>query len=652
MEIFELILLMLSGVFISNVVSRLIPSISVPLIQVGLGICLAIPLSGHSIELNPELFLLLFMAPLLFNDGANVNKKALWAVRKPILLLSVGLVFLTVAILGYFIHWMIPIIPFPACFALAAALAPTDAIAVSAMANKIKISHKILNILEGESLINDASGLVSFQFAVAALITSSFSIFQASTSFLFLSLGGVVLGAFLSFLKILLMRWFRQLGIENTISFILMELLLPFLIFVVAEHFGVSGILAVVSGGIVHSFSYKHMNPEIVQLNLLSKNTWSVLTFSLNGLVFILLGTQIPIILQTVRQKNYISSDTLLIYILSITLVLLALRFIWVYFFNNFESDSANSFKSKLKTTSLYTISGVRGTITLVSALSLPIELSVGKYFLERDLLIIISAGVILTTLLLANFTLSLFAPKKERITGQKDYTKEIEILREVIEKIKSYQTEENDVEIAEIIHIYNNRILSLTSSTDLNSHVKLLNRYILEMQIEDTKNLLKNRQISLQIAFPTLKRSNKRLYFLTKDKRYKADTFYMELLNNNLHVGNFIPRSFEENRRQLIKLKNSNNQFVLEKLKELKSSTVPQEITDVFIKKYTQQIEKTSERLSITNEYFQEWLDFASQIEREVIQHNYEKGEINRNELKEFRQHLLMLENVIQFIE
>ncbi len=160
MEIFELILLMLSAVFISNVISRFIPSIAVPLIQVALGIILAIPLEDHSMDLNPELFLLLFMAPLLFNDGANVDKKALWRQRKSIISLSLGLVFLTVGVLGMFIHYLLPTIPYAAAFALAAALAPTDAVAVSALAEKVQMPHKVMHTLEGESLINDASGLV------------------------------------------------------------------------------------------------------------------------------------------------------------------------------------------------------------------------------------------------------------------------------------------------------------------------------------------------------------------------------------------------------------------------------------------------------------------------------------------------------------
>lgn len=138
MEIFEYILLMLAAVSLSNLVNRFIPSLSVPIIQIVLGMALTLLPLHFELELNPELFLLLFIAPLLFNDGRHADKVALWKLKKPILLLALGLVFLTVGVLGYFLHWLLPVLPLAAAFALAAALAPTDAIAVGALEQRSK----------------------------------------------------------------------------------------------------------------------------------------------------------------------------------------------------------------------------------------------------------------------------------------------------------------------------------------------------------------------------------------------------------------------------------------------------------------------------------------------------------------------------------
>ncbi|MGO2566191.1 cation:proton antiporter [Brochothrix thermosphacta] len=650
MEIFELILLMLSAVFISNVISRFIPSIAVPLIQVALGIILAIPLGDHSMDLNPELFLLLFMAPLLFNDGANVDKKALWRQRKSIISLSLGLVFLTVGVLGMFIHYLLPTIPYAAAFALAAALAPTDAVAVSALAEKVQMPHKVMHTLEGESLINDASGLVSFQFAVLALVTGTFSLMTASTTFVLLSVGGVLLGAILSSLKIMFMRLLRQLGIENETSFMLMEILLPFLIFMVAEAVGVNGILAVVSGGLVHSMSYKRMNPETAQLNTLSKNTWSVITFSLNGLVFVLLGTQLPSILQKIWANHDLDKGMLFVYIIAITGLLLSIRFLWLLFFRNFESEIISSWKERLKSTFLYTISGVRGTITLVSALSLPLVLGNGNTFIERDLLIFLASGVIITTLLLANFSLPLFAPRKIKAEKNTNNDVEIDMLRTIIKELKRYQTEANKAAISKVIKIYNERIFALSDSEELFESGKKLRIKAIEWQLENTKKLVLEKDIDVRVAVPVFKRLYKKYFAMTRQQKRHKDLFYRQIWRKRIRSLRLRPLSGEERRQQRALLQDENNRFVVKQVKELQDPQFSEEVKDLFILRFERRDPNVSNES--TTGSVQDLMDFATQMERELIQTNFETGKLTRKEMKSYRDNLLAIENAIQFVE
>ncbi len=180
MEIFLFVLILLALVGISNIINHFVPNIPAPLIQIALGIGIAVVYPAlHTTELDPKLFFLLFIAPLLFNDGMRISKKALWHLRMPILLLALGLVFATVFCMGYAIHWMIPYIPLPAAFALAAILSPTDAVAVSSIAGRVHLPTTILSLLEGEALMNDASGLVAFNFAIAAAVTGIFSLREA-----------------------------------------------------------------------------------------------------------------------------------------------------------------------------------------------------------------------------------------------------------------------------------------------------------------------------------------------------------------------------------------------------------------------------------------------------------------------------------------
>ncbi|EUJ37591.1 Na+/H+ antiporter [Brochothrix thermosphacta DSM 20171 = FSL F6-1036] len=257
MAIFDFILVMLIIIGLSHVINRFIPFVSVPLIQIALGAVLSFIPSLWHLELNPELFLVLFIAPLLFNDGKRVNSGALWNIRIPIILLAVGLVFVTTFAVGYFIHWMIPTIPYPAAFALAAILSPTDAVAVGSLSDRIKLPKNIMQLLEGEALMNDASGLVAFKMAIAAMVTGTFSIWNAAGNFVVVSVGGLIVGALAAFLILRMRHLLRRFGMEDVTIHLLMQIVTPFLIYLLAEEIGVSGILAVVMGGVVHGMEKK-----------------------------------------------------------------------------------------------------------------------------------------------------------------------------------------------------------------------------------------------------------------------------------------------------------------------------------------------------------------------------------------------------------
>ncbi|HCM88534.1 MULTISPECIES: sodium:proton antiporter [Vagococcus] len=647
MEVFESVLIMLFIVLLSNILNRFIPTIAIPLIQVGLGVILAVFTSFHFFELSSEFFMLLFLAPLLFNEGVVVDKKALWKAKKAITMLSIVLVFVTVGLLGSVIHWLIPTMPLAGSFALAAALAPTDAVAVGALAQKVKIPHKMMNTLEGEALINDASGLVSFQFAVAALLTGTFSIAQAGFSFVLISLGGVVIGIVLSLLVILVVHWLRNLGIENNISFILLEILLPFGVFIVAEHFHANGILAVVSAGLVYSISYKKVNADIAQLHLLSKNTWSVFTFSLNGLVFVLLGLQLPNAIHAVWKNNNISNVTLVFYVLIITVILLGIRFLCFGLFKNFEKNSELPKQDQLKQTALYTISGVRGTITLVSALSLPVVLGNGDLFLERELLISIAGGVIITTLLLANFAMPLFAEKNEKVDNVIDHQKEKEILRNVIKQLDKQTTIENQGAIAKVIDIYNDRILNLSKNQEDSDKLDQLKELILKWQYADTLKQLHDKEINLQVAFRHIRRLNKLLYHLTRDESYRGNIFYGKLIRQKLKLETFVPLSYSEKRQQRRYLKESNWNYIMKKLDELDQEEFSPEMIAFYQSRYSRKNRYLNKDSFDSTD---EWLEYAIQIERDSVQQAFELGDMTRSEVKVYRENLIAIESTIQF--
>ncbi|MDE1156156.1 MAG: sodium:proton antiporter [Acidobacteriaceae bacterium] len=248
-------LVMLLAVILSGTISRLLPlAIPLPLIQIALGAAIA-GVTGGGVELQPDIFFLLFLPPLLFLDGWRIPKEGLFRDKAVILELALGLVVFTVIGLGFLIHWMIPAMPLAVAFALAAIVSPTDPVAVSAIAQRVTIPPRLMHILEGESLLNDASGLVCMRFAVAAAVTGAFSVTDAVGTFLWVAIGGVAIGFGVTWLVVRVKDTVsRKLG-EEPGAQILISLLIPFGAYLIAEHLHCSGILAAVAAGVTMSYA-------------------------------------------------------------------------------------------------------------------------------------------------------------------------------------------------------------------------------------------------------------------------------------------------------------------------------------------------------------------------------------------------------------
>ncbi|UUQ66454.1 Na+/H+ antiporter [Pseudomonas fuscovaginae UPB0736] len=401
-----LILLMLVGV--SRLLARVIP-LPLPLVQIAAGAVLAWPTLGLHVALDPELFLFLFLPPLLFSDGWRMPKREFWRLRGPVLTLAVGLVLFTVVGAGYFIHWLLPDIPLPVAFALAAVLSPTDAVAVSAIAQN-RLPTPLMHMLQGEALMNDASGLVTFKFALAAAMTGVFSLANASLTFLLVAVGGLAIGVVLSWLVGRLRAWMIARGWDDPATHVVFMLLLPFAAYVLAERLDVSGILSAVAAGMMQS--WLDLLPRQTSTRLLNRSVWSLLEFAFNGLIFLLLGLQLPDIVKAVASHETSLWPTLLyrcLEVLAIFLVLLVLRYVWVQsiwrlsvLLRRWRGQSELVSMPKARSCWLLTLGGVRGAVTLAGVMSVPLLMAPGVAFPERDLLIFIAAGVILLSLVTA----------------------------------------------------------------------------------------------------------------------------------------------------------------------------------------------------------------------------------------------------------
>jgi CPA1 family monovalent cation:H+ antiporter len=403
----ELVLAMLLAVVASGYLVRVLPfSLPLPLVQVALGAVIAGVLH-HGVTLDPDVFFLLFLPPLLFLDGWRIPKRGLLRDKGTILELALGLVVFTVLGAGFLIHWLVPGMPLAVAFALAAIVSPTDPVAVSSIAARVPIPSRLMHILEGESLLNDASGLVCFRFAVAAALTGGFSLLSASLTFLWVALAGLGIGALFTLAVSAVQQWLsRRFGQESG-SPILVSLLIPFGAYMLAELAEASGILAAVAAGI--AMGYVELSGKALANTRVQRSAvWATVQFALNGIMFVLLGEQLPRILQgamtSVAQGGRGSPWWLLAYVLAINLILAALRYVWVQVSLRLSRWHARRRGVDLprphwRLVLATSLAGVRGAITLAGVLTLPLALPDGTPFPARDLAVFLATMVILVSL-------------------------------------------------------------------------------------------------------------------------------------------------------------------------------------------------------------------------------------------------------------
>lgn len=411
MEATGLVLVMLLAVVASLFLARL-SRWPAPFLQIALGS--AIYASGlASVELDPDVFFLLLLPPLLFLDGWRIPKDELMREAPTVLTLALGLVVFTVLGAGLLVHALIPAMPLPVAFALAAVIAPTDPVAVKAIAARTAIPTRMMRILEGESLFNDASGLVCMRLAVAAMLTGSFVLSSAVLSFLRLGLGGLAIGAGLTWLLTRARQGSVSLIGDDGGAQILITLLIPFGVYLLAERLHCSGILAAVAAGITMGYAPHSHWQAITRIRRTA--VWETVQLAANGTIFVLLGEQLPSIFraapETVRLSGHENAAWLVLYAVAIVAALASLRFVWVwvslrlaFFGRRLRGEPAA--RPNWRLVLAMSLAGVRGVITLAGVLTLPLKLHDGRPFPARDLAIVLAAGVILLSLLLATLAL------------------------------------------------------------------------------------------------------------------------------------------------------------------------------------------------------------------------------------------------------
>lgn len=398
----EIILGLLLVVAVLVVVAQRL-AIPYPILLVIGGLILGfIPGLPH-VELNPELVFALFLPPLLTSAAWYTSWRDFRFNLRPILLLAIGLVLVTTSAVAAVAHVAIEGVTWATGFVLGAIVSPPDAVAATAITQRLNVPRRVVTVLEGESLINDATGLVAYRFAVAAVVTGMFSLGEASLRFFASAIGGVLIGLAMGWIVVKIHSLMDDSLVEITTT-----ILMCFLAYLLAERFGVSGVLAVVTSGLY----YRRKSPEVLSptTRIQTIAVWDIIVFLLNGLIFILIGLQLPSILKEISEY---SIATLIWYGILVSAVTIGVRLLWVYpaaYIPRFLSrklrdrDPYPSWQVLL----LIGWAGMRGVVSLAAALALPLATSNGTPFPNRDLIIFLTFCVILVTLVLQGLTLPL----------------------------------------------------------------------------------------------------------------------------------------------------------------------------------------------------------------------------------------------------
>ena len=461
MELLIYLILFLFVLIVSSTTNKLLPFLPLPLVQILLGIGIGLFIPNTDFHLNTELFLALVIGPLLFRESEEADITAVLKHWRIIVYLIFPVIFISTLSLGGLAHLLWLSLPLAACVAVGAALGPTDLVAFASLSERFSFPKRVSNILKGEGLLNDASGLVAFRVALAAWTTGAFSLSQAGTSLALSIIGGFAVGFVTAMINRFLHTFLLSVRATDIASELLLELSLPLMTFFIAEEIHVSGIIAVVVAGILKASRFKKITLLEAQVDTVTDTVWHTVTFMLNGSVFVILGMELEMIAEPILTNPLYDPLLLLVSVVLLTLLLFAIRFVMIYGFYIWRTRRLKkSLHNYMKDMLLLTFSGVKGTVSIATILLIPSHLEQ-----EYPLLLFLVAGVTLLSFLTGLLVLPHLSEEQEET---KDYLMHIAILNEVTGELeKELEGHKNKLPLYAAIDNYHGRIENLILSQE-----------------------------------------------------------------------------------------------------------------------------------------------------------------------------------------
>ena len=397
-----IIFLLVVLVVFSAIVERLKIPQSIMLVVAGLAIGFTPQLPD--VALSPDTVFLIFLPPLLFTAALKLSWHDVKAEKGAIISLATGLVFFTTLAIAVVAHYFIPGFSWQLAFVLGAIISPPDAMAAMSVTKGLNLNRRVITILEGESLLNDASALVAYRYAIAGIVTGGFVFWKASLQFVWVASGGLFIGLVIGWSVLWALRRIK----DNTTLEVALTILTPYTAYLLAEHFHLSGVLAVVAAGLFMSFQA----PEAFsyKTRIQTNNFWNTIEFLLNGFVFILIGMQLPVILTNIEKSSLAGAAG---YGLLITGVAIFVRILWVFpgaYLPVLLSRKGLKDVRKIdwRYVTIIAWTGMRGVVSLAAAMAIPLTLANGEAFPERNMIVFITFFVIFFTLVVQGLSLPL----------------------------------------------------------------------------------------------------------------------------------------------------------------------------------------------------------------------------------------------------
>ncbi len=364
--------------------------------------------------LTPDTVFLIFLPPLLFTAARKLSWHEFKAERRVVISLATGLVFFTTVSIAVVAHYFIPGFSWQMGFVLGAIISPPDAVAAGSVMKGLNINKRIATILEGESLVNDASALVAYKYATAAIVTGSFVLWEASIQFVWVAIGGAAVGLILGRCLTFMHKYMKS----NATIEVALTVLTPYTAYLLAEHLHLSGVLAVVAAGLFQA--YRAPETFSYRARIQAYSFWETIEFLLNGLVFILIGMQLPAIVADIERHSLLDA---LGYGILITSVAIIVRIIWVFPVAYLAGRSKKNKSLGWRDVFIISWTGMRGVVSLASALALPLTLADGSAFPQRNMILFVTFCSIFFTLVVHGLSLRMLIkflkispdPKKEK---------------------------------------------------------------------------------------------------------------------------------------------------------------------------------------------------------------------------------------------